>query len=715
MSSSEVFQQAVAWYAKCKCANPQPTWHPTRLIDLRRLKTRVQVEGTQTIVSGRRRWETLDGEVVRLVQKGDEAFPHAEVASQADDTNVPQNVTMDHPSPTRDSRRKHNRYVTLSHCWGEHRPLVLSEMNIDDLKHGIKMGDLPTTYRQAIQFASQMEDVGWIWIDSLCIIQGDETDWTHESSDMQRVYKESFLNISATAAHDSTEGIYCDRMPKTLWEDEVSLKIDGIQGLALKCPPAAFNDPASSTKPVPAVKMPKVSWPLAIFQWLRPMNTRSKTVARGHSQSEVKNSRDTPPLAPKGVRRCTLINVSHWDDLVDSAPVNVRAWVLQERLLAPRVLHFSKGLIAWECSEFEESEGYPAGIPKYILRDDRLLLKPLKKGLVPEIHGKQLRDMRLQGRLDPDIHLEDIYAFELWSRIVEDYSRLSLTECKDKLVALSGIAEFMAREVIGSNSNAAIYHAGLWDKHLASQLLWKVDPVFDPNSRTFHHPTRRPRDGNGKRVYRAPSFSWASLDAQYGNGITYGEITEEDLLIEIGTEENSVSTTCKVKNNLYGQVQRGHVMIWCKLRRIKLSKAEEGTGRFCWHLEDRNGVCRGLQTEEHRNVYLDCPEDDEGILDADDVYCVPAALGSRTEHRDSKYVICLLLQHIPENDDQLSLLPEDQRHGVYRRIGLTKLSTWADKLAYLYIQETLNTDIDYPQQPHKYGSNGNGRSLICII
>jgi hypothetical protein len=40
-----------------------------------------------------------------------------------------------------------------------------------------------------------------------------------------------------------------------------------------------------------------------------------------------------------------------WDNSVSEAPLNQRAWVIQERILAPRVIHFGKNQLLWECSE----------------------------------------------------------------------------------------------------------------------------------------------------------------------------------------------------------------------------------------------------------------------------------------------------------------------------------------------------------------------------
>lgn len=36
---------------------------------------------------------------------------------------------------------------------------------------------------------------------------------------------------------------------------------------------------------------------------------------------------------------------------VDAGPLNRRAWVLQERVLSRRVIHFTKSHMYWECGE----------------------------------------------------------------------------------------------------------------------------------------------------------------------------------------------------------------------------------------------------------------------------------------------------------------------------------------------------------------------------
>lgn len=48
------------------------------------------------------------------------------------------------------------------------------------------------------------------------------------------------------------------------------------------------------------------------------------------------------------------------------SPLTRRAWCMQERLLAPRVLHFAKDQILWECQKLECCEMHPNGIPEHL-------------------------------------------------------------------------------------------------------------------------------------------------------------------------------------------------------------------------------------------------------------------------------------------------------------------------------------------------------------
>lgn len=614
-----------------------------------------------------------------------------------------------------------------SHCWGSdvHKQLRLNSSNLDEFKKGIRLNTLPRTFRDAIEFAARLPRVGYIWIDSLCIKQGPEEgeDWLKQSATMDRVYSEGFLNISATAATNSDGGLFFHRRPELLLEDEIILNIEGIPGVANRRPTAEVEtEPTPTPTPTtrPALEWLEAYW-LASYLLLllrhfhtmlgryigvkaQDEHTHLKIHSRANSKGsgDLVSSRDSNPSGEsdtddhssdtdrKNLRRCTILDVSFWTNHVEKAPVNTRGWVLQERILAPRVLHFCHDQVAWECAEFDAAEGQPQGMPNFQLTSNGIVEESRLKGLDPETDGKRLRRIRLQGFEDPDVHLQpEIHALELWRRIAEVYSRTAVTNSVDKLIALSGMARWMARR-IGTPSKPAQYVAGLWNIHLASQLLWKIEPVFREIDSVFEHLSTAPE------IYRAPSFSWASVDAQKGHGITYAEVTDRDLLIEV----EEVSITPKSDANEYGMVSSGHIIILGKLRKATLFS--RSNGRFGWALVDRED----LDAEEHTNVYLDCPARDEDLVLGPDagVYVVPAAMGDRTAYEGSKYMTCLLLQLIKGHEDG----------PAYRRIGITKLSPWAANKA-LHpehgILEVYGSDVDMPHQGYD-GATGTHRILV---
>src|SRR2546421_346148 len=51
-----------------------------------------------------------------------------------------------------------------------------------------------------------------------------------------------------------------------------------------------------------------------------------------------------------------------------SASFNRRAWVLQERLMAPRVLHFGSAQLFWECRRGLLCERFPETFPGFMHR-----------------------------------------------------------------------------------------------------------------------------------------------------------------------------------------------------------------------------------------------------------------------------------------------------------------------------------------------------------
>tara|TARA_R110002033_G_scaffold5178_2_gene22822 strand:+ start:137 stop:547 length:411 start_codon:yes stop_codon:yes gene_type:complete len=98
-------------------------------------------------------------------------------------------------------------------------------------------------------------------------------------------------------------------------------------------------------------------------------------------------------------------------------PLYRRAWMIQERFLAPRVLNFGSQYLFWECRTCKASEIYPGGISA-VLGD----LSPLS-GIKADVSG----------------HADMYSATYHWNQIVMEYYKCALTQRSDKLIAISGI------------------------------------------------------------------------------------------------------------------------------------------------------------------------------------------------------------------------------------------------------------------------------------
>jgi hypothetical protein len=112
--------------------------------------------------------------------------------------------------------------MTLSHCWGGKVFTTLTADNFQSYLSRIPYEDLSKTFKEAILITRRL-GFRYLWIDSLCIKQGDEVDWRHESARMGIVYSNSTLNIAASAAPDGSFGCFTTRMPDQVYGCKVAI------------------------------------------------------------------------------------------------------------------------------------------------------------------------------------------------------------------------------------------------------------------------------------------------------------------------------------------------------------------------------------------------------------------------------------------------------------------------------------------------------------
>ncbi|KAL8918717.1 MAG: hypothetical protein Q9208_007188 [Pyrenodesmia sp. 3 TL-2023] len=113
-----------------------------------------------------------------------------------------------------DGSRDRIEYLTLSHRWGGADIFKLSKTTIGSMLQGIDLDKLPLTFQHAILITRKL-GYRYIWIDSLCIIQDDPSDWAFESRTMSRIYSNSLLTIAALWGDNSHSGCFIERNPIT--------------------------------------------------------------------------------------------------------------------------------------------------------------------------------------------------------------------------------------------------------------------------------------------------------------------------------------------------------------------------------------------------------------------------------------------------------------------------------------------------------------------
>ncbi|KAF5984270.1 het-domain-containing protein [Fusarium coicis] len=118
----------------------------------------------------------------------------------------------------RDTQGTIGSYVTLSHRWNpEAEAVKTTSANFQQRMSGTELGLLSKTFEDAIMIVRKLE-IRYIWIDTICIIQGTD-DWNQEKFKMGQYYERALFTISAIggsiqAGKDS--GILKSQPPKSL-------------------------------------------------------------------------------------------------------------------------------------------------------------------------------------------------------------------------------------------------------------------------------------------------------------------------------------------------------------------------------------------------------------------------------------------------------------------------------------------------------------------
>ncbi|KAK2755848.1 heterokaryon incompatibility protein [Colletotrichum kahawae] len=321
-------------------------------------------------------------------------------------------------------------YVTLSHCWGKppNTFLKLEKSNCDKLqREGIDFDKLSNTFKDAMRMAIEL-GVHYIWIDSLCIIQNSKDDWAHESKTMGDVYRFAICNIAATGYQNGETGLFRERS-----------------------------------------KVPFSYYPLEVNCTLRVVNNNGFTI----EQADV-----------NGIY--IRLDETDFRKTVNSGILNTRGWVAQERVLSPRIIHYTPEKIWWECSELVANEALPSG-------DYKRWYDLGQMSIIPKLKKTDKKA-----------------AYAIWREFTSVYAGTAITEKTDRFPAMAGVAR-----VVGDLLDDNLV-AGFWERDIVRSLAW----IYDDKIESI--PDSQP----------APSWSWASLDTKlrnYGHLICCSEVSADKM------------------------------------------------------------------------------------------------------------------------------------------------------------------------------------------
>lgn len=289
------------------------------------------------------------------------------------------------------------------------------------------------------------------------------------------------------------------------------------------------------------------------------------------------------------------------------------------------MLYFGREQVFWECEKKDYSEDWPDGVRE-------------------SLYGYATRT-KPRG----------VWT-NSWRQIVEGYSSCQLSIDRDKLVALSGIAQSLQK-------TGDEYLAGLWRSRIERELQWEVENFNNDIAKR-------------SLTYRAPTWSWASLDGNIR--IRYGR-RHDRVCIQV--------LDAQIEPKPFGELSSGTLTIRSE---YFLATTRKGDSWFLggadvtpwirhddwaiWDCAEKPSNCFLLPTREIKEQIDNSHEDEEN----------PSING-------------LILKRVKEND----------RH--YARVGAFEMSVYSCKEQFYAIREAV--DASKIISKFRADDQGNGGTM----
>lgn len=357
----------------------------------------------------------------------------------------------------------------------------------------------------------------------------------------------------------------------------------------------------------------------------------------------------------------------HFED--GRLPCLQRGWIYQELFLSPRIVFFLRNEIAWQCQDHTECQCSPS-------QEVRVWEPGMQAGALDLVRVYEklriLNGVRRVIQEQQTFSPSDAAAY-WWSHIYQ-YTRCQLSDPTDKLPAIQGLATRMAPELrLGS------YIAGMWEKSLIFDLGWWTSPR-----------------GTRPAAWRAPTWSWASIDGKVYNDVHAKWWTPLATITRITTTPEPRGATealhsgrltldCHVHEAWLSMTDAGEPEEWGLQNQYSLFFSRRDAARHLNALEfSRSDVARRLNSLElgdlHADRYMNSLEFD---ADCDHLLKTTTSVVttgggktpvSREEEKDNGRLWCAKILRNQRGHDsgrleEIWLVMQKVKGDEYRRVG----------------------------------------------
>jgi hypothetical protein len=348
---------------------------------------------------------------------------------------------------------------------------------------------------------------------------------------------------------------------------------------------------------------------------------------------------------------------------IDDSPLGPRGWAFIERVAAPRVVHFTKRQLLWECPStwnFEAAHNMDKRYARGQIRS-----KYQKSGMQPYINmyfnSPTKQDRVLTAGGEESVQARYAQILEAWYQFINKFNQMEFSNPDDKLLALSCILPIFDDGSLGE------YVGGIWSKNFEFGLSW---------GRPLHLLTPAPS-------YRAPSWSWLSVDgaissswSQYSLTLLQEEIEDPSWSNKYVPKLISHHIEYSEPGNRYSAMKKGsHIIVEGSIAPL-LS--------FLTHIGQKVNSLTPILVLDKSNIF-DCsccvpqPADaqQQGLKEFEvrkDHYYVMVEQGDLWQRKENS---CASIVVLMKADDEDSGVEEARKvDATFEKVGAIHLSQW---------------------------------------